>query len=196
MVLERIKTIREGRAAGSLREANLAQRGLIVGQANEKLRREAEDQKREERRDAHRRTVSNFINASNVLTDLQEIERSLRGTVPKVALVINLDEEEITLAWGNKFSVEDNNITYQPERRWWGKMDGIRDYSEIHVKVFPDKNEFCIHINSDPSESGWADISEPDKITDYLARAFLNPVRYCSWESEIVESWSSTPRFP
>lgn len=161
--------------------------------------------KEEERNELRikRQKVDRLIQKSGVLTGLREIEQRVRRTFPKVALVSIANDEYdffknpyFMLAWGNAFTVKNNEITYEQRKRGlFGLVnDGYVDYSYIGVYMKFDFNEeLDAHytMNIEPNhvhdvyiESNLVYSYLQSKIIDKLARAYADPYHRNSWESE------------
>ncbi len=182
MVLNRIEQI-EREAAEQRRNAELKQqqkeqeRQQAENQRrHEQMQQQIEDQRLAEARRQLVRTNSNYVfSSSGVLQGLKDIERGkLAGIIKKHALVIDLDTGTAQLVWGNKFTVENNQVS-NARPLFFGFEEA--DYQSINVTVDPDTLTLSIQGASRYilTQNEWE--NNPDRILDALADAYLNPIR-------------------
>jgi hypothetical protein len=157
----------EREAADKLRQEH--DREMLQQQQMLQQQREREQRERQEKKN-----INTVFEASGVLNDLKEIEKGrLQGTVNKHALVVNLETGIAELAWGNKFSVNDNSIGFQKVFL----RGEFKDYQSIRVIVDPNSMDIRIvgqqtyHISKDEWQRN------RDKVHEALADAYLNPNR-------------------
>jgi hypothetical protein len=205
MVLNRIEQ-KEREAAEQRRNAELQR------QKNELAQRQAEDKKRQKQRqeqmrqlnEAHRlaearrqlvRTNSNYVfNSSGALQGLKDIkDGKLTNTVRKYALVIDLDTGTAELAWGNKFTVKNNQICNS--LRFFSSLKEA-DYQSIKIIVNPDTLDLSIqgNVSSTLMLNEWKNNS--GRVLDALADAYLNPNRVTYREEPPSSSSGSSSGSP
>lgn len=197
MVLNRIEQ-REREAAEQRRKAELKrQQAEMVHQQAEnqrhqqQLQQQVEAQRLEEARRQLVRTNSNYVlGSSGVLQGLKDIDRGkLAGTIKKHALVIDLDTGWAQLVWGNKFTVENNQVG-----KARGFFSGLEeaDYQTIIVKVNPDTMDLSIQ-GADKfilKQNEWKNY--PDRVLDALTDAYFSPIRVTYREKPPSSSNSSS----
>ena len=181
MVLNRIeqreREVEEQRRKEKLKRQadDLTQRQAANKRHQDNLRLQAEARHREDARRQLVRTNSDYVfNSSGALQGLKDIERGkLSGNVTKHALLINLDNSEAQLVWGNKFSIKDNRVDYI--RPFIGY--GVKNYQSITVKVNPDTFSLSIQGSSNTTftQNEWK--NNPGRVLDMLADAYINPQR-------------------
>ena len=196
MVLNRIEQ-REREAAEQRRNTELKQqqKELERQQAenqrrHEQMQQQIEDQRLAEARRQLVRTNSNYVfSSSGVLQGLKHIERGkLAGIIKKHALVIDLDTGTAQLVWGNKFTVENNQVSNA--RRFFSGLEEA-DYQSINVTVDPDSFDLSIQGAGrfTLTQNEWE--NNPDRVLDALADAYLNPDRVTHREEPPSSSGSS-----
>lgn len=175
MVWERIEELRrqeEQRAAQEAANERRRQADSAARAQAEATRAQAEATRaREAKRKAHKE----LLDKSGVLSEMRGIAKGLEGRVRRYAIVEDLDSGTATLAWGNKFAVEDGKIVY--ERGFLSR--GQMDYSLISVTVNLSKQSISIkgqgYSPKTISQAEWT--GNRLLVRDSVAQAYLHPDR-------------------
>ncbi len=151
-----------------------------------------------DRLDAKKKRAEKFdvlLNESAVMRPLQELERSLAHKAAKHAIVIDKDGCEVTVVWGNRFTVNDNKIGPEKTSLFLGLgEDWINEYSAFSVLFNIDNGEVEVYGRYGPqaslSKNEWK--ANPQRLVDALAEAYLNPFHNTTRQSEARSSYSSS----
>lgn len=194
MIWERIRELQIQEEQTAAQEAeNKRQRGIEAA-ARSREQAELAEQLRLRNIEARRRIHEELLENSGVLPEMREIEKGLEGRVRKHAILVDLDKGIATLVWGNKFTVSQNEITY--EKGMLELARGLMDYSCVSVKVNLSAQTISMNIwdggrynDINVSRTEWE--GNRLHVRDLLAQAYLHPQRINQRE-EPPSSYSSS----
>ncbi len=130
-----------------------------------------------EREKFNRARAEQIFRESGALDGLKRIENELlAGHVRKHNIVFDPSGLEITLVWGNRYSISDNYPCIGYESIGLLFTHQVRDYSSIRIQADIDKNALTIFGAEGIrlSHDAW---QYQDKVNEVLAQAYINPGR-------------------
>lgn len=181
MVWERVRELqRKAEQEAREQEAN-----RIKWEREMALKAQQEKENKMREKEERRRIVKKVLEESGALSTMREIEKGLEGNVRKHAIVEDLDARTAWLAWGNKFKVDNVEITYE---KHWGRR-GEKDFSYIRVEVATYDESIKIGLREIKKDE-WQ--TNRKVVQDMLAEEYLHPQRVNEWEPPKGYSSSSS----
>jgi hypothetical protein len=184
MAVDKILEMQRQAAEAEAARKKAATDADALRQLQEQERLARERQKAEERRQLVRSVTDRVLKQSGVLSELRDIESRLLQGVERHGIVVDLDNADVRLVWGNRFNISpegkiERRKIHFAKRGFLSNLtseslDDILEYSYIGVSVDVDSESLKIGGYDTLSPVEWRNKA---RLSESLAKVYLNPQR-------------------